>query len=108
MTKTARPLVGWAADQSGVCLSDPPAPVRLVHQMTKVDRIDDSGNIREHLTRDGRGTICGIAIGQRQAPCGNATCRCCEKIAVRCQIEPSASSGEQSPMNITERPRHAP
>ena len=63
--------------------------------MTKVDRIDDSGNIREHLTRDGHRTICGIEIGQRQTPCGNATCRRCEKIATRCQIEPSASSREQ-------------
>jgi hypothetical protein len=67
--------------------------------MTKVDRIDDRGNIREHLTRDGHRTICGIEIGQRQLPCGNATCRRCEKIAARCQIAPSASSGEQQPLN---------
>lgn len=82
----------------GASLSDPAPPVRLVHQMTKVDRIDNRGNIREHLTRDGRRTICGIAIGQRQLPCGNATCGRCEKIAARCQIEPRASSGEQEPM----------
>jgi len=51
--------------------------------MTKIDRIDDRGNIREHLTRDQRRTICGIEIGYRQDPCGNATCRRCEKIAAR-------------------------
>ncbi len=78
-------------------VSDPTALVRLGPQMTKVDRIDDKGNIREHLTRDGQRTICGIEIGQRQTPCGNATCRRCEKIAARCQITASAASGEQSP-----------
>lgn len=64
--------------------------------MTKIDRIDDRGDIREHWTRDGRRTICGIAIGQRQPPCGNAPCKRCEKIVKHCQIRPPATSGDQS------------
>lgn len=63
----------------------------------KVDRIDTKGNIREHLTRDGHRTICGVKIGQRQTPCGNAPCTRCEKIAAHCQIAPRAASGDQSP-----------
>lgn len=90
MTKTAPPTNPPTDGAAG--LSDPTTPVRPVHQMTKVDRIDDSGNIREHLTRDGHRTICGIEIGQRQVPCGNATCRRCEKIAARCQITTRAAS----------------
>lgn len=88
MTKTAPPAA---------LLSDLIAPVRPVSQVTKVDRIDDKGNIREHLTREGVRTICGIEIGRRQTPCGNAPCRRCEKIAVRCQITPRAASREQNP-----------
>jgi len=63
--------------------SDPRRPERLVLQMgqiTKVDRIDDRGNIREHFTRDEKSTICGIEIGMRQTPCGNTPCMRCKKI----------------------------
>jgi len=63
--------------------SDPGGPVRPSLQMTKimkVDRIDDRGDIREHFTRDGKTTICGIEIGMRQTPCGNAPCLRCKKI----------------------------
>jgi hypothetical protein len=48
--------------------------------MTKIDRIDDHGDIRQHWTRDGRRTICGVEIGYRQPPCGNRPCKRCEKI----------------------------
>lgn len=96
MTKTTL-AAGTPTEGANERLSEPAHPMRLVPQMTKVDRIDNSGNIREHLTRDGRHTICGIEIGQRQSPGGNATCRPCEKIAGRCQIAARASSGEQSP-----------
>jgi hypothetical protein len=66
--------------------------------MTKIDRYDSRGDIREHLTRDGRRTICGLSIGflQSQPPCGNRSCKRCEKIAARCQIEALAASGEQN------------
>ena len=68
-------------------LSDLGTAERPSYQMTKtfqrVDRIDDRGNIREHLTRDGIRTICGIEIGLRQTPCGNASCKRCEKIVAR-------------------------
>lgn len=86
-------------DNEDRALSDPTDPVRPVPrmpQMTKIDRIDDRGDIREHFTRDGRRTICGIEIGGRQPPCGNRPCKRCEKIAARCQIEASAASGEKS------------
>ena len=73
--------------------SDPTGPARPVHQMTKIDRIDDRGDIREHWTRDGVRTICGIEIGMRQLPCGNRACKRCEKIAEHCQKAPSAASG---------------
>lgn len=82
--------------KTGGRTSDPMAPVRLVHQMaqmTKIDRIDDRGDIREHWTLDGHRTICGIAIGIRQPACGNRPCKRCEKIAARCQKAPSATSG---------------
>jgi hypothetical protein len=58
--------------------------------MTKIDRIDDHGDIRQHWTRDGRRTICGIAIGYRQPPCGNRLCKRCEKIAARATTVRSA------------------
>jgi hypothetical protein len=45
-----------------------------------VDRIDDRGNIREHLTVDGRRTLCGIEIGMRQGASMNARCRRCDSI----------------------------
>jgi hypothetical protein len=61
----------------------------------KIDRIDDRGDICEHLTLDGQRTICGIEIGQRQPPCGNRACKRCEKISARCQIVARAASGEQ-------------
>jgi len=51
--------------------------VRPVPRMTKIDRIDDRGDIREHLTRDGRHTICGIEIGMWQPACGNRLCKRC-------------------------------
>ena len=105
MTKTAQlsdpPIterhvleIGQAGDEIDWQLSDPVRLARPIQQMTKIDRIDDKGNIREHLTRDGSHTICGIEIGQRQAPYGNATCKRCEKIAARCQIAPLAASGK--------------
>ena len=58
-------------------------PSQEMTQIVRVDRIDNRGDIREHLTRDGKRTICGIEIGMRQMPCGNATCRRCEKILAR-------------------------
>jgi hypothetical protein len=61
--------------------------------MTKIDRIDERGNIRAHLTSDGRRTICGIEIGLRQSPCGNRPCKRCEKIATRCQNAAASTSG---------------
>lgn len=64
-------------------IADDATPATPASRMVKVDRIDDKGNIREHLTLDGSRTICGIEIGYRQTPCGNATCRRCEKIATR-------------------------
>ena len=74
--------------------SDPANLVRPTQQMTKIDRIDDRGDIREHQTRDGHRTICGIEIGMRQPPCGNRPCKRCEKIAAHCQKAPTAASGE--------------
>ena len=65
--------------------SDPSTPARPP-DVTRIDRIDDRGDIREHLTRDGVRTICGVEIGMRQSPCGNRACRRCEKIATRRQI----------------------
>lgn len=67
--------------------------------LTKVDRIDDRGNITEHWTRDGRRTICGLQIGYRQNACGNRTCGRCEKLIVRCQIAPTSTSSEQLATN---------
>lgn len=55
--------------------------------MKKIDRYDGRGDIREHLTRDGQRTICGITIGGGwQSPCGNRPCKRCEKIATYRQI----------------------
>ena len=80
--------------------SDPTAAVRPVHKMTKIDRIDDRGDVREHLTRGRHRTICGLKIdasGRWELVTGGALpCRRCEKIAERCQIVPSAASGEQT------------
>lgn len=83
-----RRLVEWMTTvsrrkESQVQPSDPTGDVRPSQEMTKIDRIDERGNIREHFTRDGRHTICGIEIGMRQQPCGNAPCKRCEKIVAR-------------------------
>ena len=85
--------ISQVGDENDGLLSDPGRPVRPVQQMTKIDRIDDRGDIREHLTRDDRRTICGIEIGMRQPACGNRPCKRCEKIAERCQNAPPAASG---------------
>ena len=52
----------------------------------KIDRIDRRGDIREHDTRDGVKTVCGLALGMTQTAGGNRPCLRCEKIAARCQI----------------------
>ncbi len=73
-------------DDEGSELSDSGCPVRPIDRMTKIDRIDNKGDIREHLTRDGRRTICGLSISgfaRTQPPCGNRSCKRCEKIAAR-------------------------
>lgn len=88
MTKTAQP------SNPGKHLSDPTAPVSPVHQMTKIDRIDDRGDIREHWTHDGHRTICGIEIGMKQPACGNRPCKRCKKIATHCQNSPLTTSGK--------------
>lgn len=67
-------------------LSDLEAAERPSYQMTgttKIDRIDCRGDIREHRTHDGKRTICGLAIDMRQPPCGNRSCKRCEKIIAR-------------------------
>lgn len=80
-------------NSGGRPLSDPAAAERLSLRMTKIDRFDSRGDIREHLTRDsGRSTICGLKIGfaQSQRPCGNRPCRRCEKIAAQLsEVAPS-------------------
>ena len=85
MTKIAEIGLDGEDSKADGLLFDPTGP-------TKIDRIDDRGDIREHLTRDGRRTICGIEIGMRQPPCGNRSCKRCEKIAARCQIAARATS----------------
>lgn len=49
----------------------------------RIDRIDDSGNIREHRVRDDdpSRTLCGLVIGNSQAPADNRTCARCTRIA---------------------------
>lgn len=81
MTKKALTRNSDAA--ADLLLSDQAPPQRPVAQMMKIDRIDDHGDIREHWTINGQRTLCGIAIGLRQAPCGNRPCKRCEKIVVR-------------------------
>lgn len=61
---------------------------------TKVDRIDSRGDICEHQTIDAHRTLCGIEIGQRQAPCGNRPCKRCEKVVARLS-ETQASSVDE-------------
>ncbi len=87
------PEIGQTDDGATRRTSDPTALVRPVHQMTKIDRIDDRGDIREHWTRNGHRTICGIEIGMRQTACGNRACKRCKKIAERCQNASPTASG---------------
>lgn len=50
-------------------------------EIERVDRIDDRGNIREHLRRrEEARTLCGLVIGMSQPACGNAECRRCAQI----------------------------
>jgi len=72
--------------------SDTTPSERPFGQMTKIDRIDGHGDICEHWTRDGRRTLCGVKIGERQPPCGNRSCKRCEKIVARYQRSPPATS----------------
>lgn len=46
----------------------------------RVDRIDQQGNIREHILVEGDEgrTICGLLVEQFQAPAGNRPCARCE------------------------------
>ena len=53
--------------RDGVCLS-------------LVDRISNDGDIREHVLRpDEDGTLCGLAISDRQEPAGNRRCQRCQR-----------------------------
>ena len=51
--------------------------------MKKIDRIAHNGDIREHLTRDGERTICGLDLDITQDAAGNRTCRRCEMLRDR-------------------------
>ena len=56
--------------------------------MTRIDRYDTHGDIREHFTRDGKRTICGQPIYGSQSPAGARPCRRCEKIVARLSETP--------------------
>lgn len=77
---------------------------RHADRMTKIDRYDTRGDIREHWTLDGRRTICGLSIGfaQSQPPCGNRPCKRCEKIAER--LSEKTASGVTALNPTSERP----
>lgn len=69
--------------------------------VTKIDRIDNKGFIREHLTRDGERTICGLILLMTQRPCGNGLCKRCAMLAkasheqAQAHTDSSASSSEE-------------
>jgi hypothetical protein len=46
----------------------------------RIDRIDQKGNIREHIVhpRDPDKTLCGLVIGTSQRAMGNRVCQRCE------------------------------
>jgi hypothetical protein len=61
--------------------------------MQKIDRIDNRGDIREHFTRDGAKTICGLALSCTQSPADNRPCKRCERIvATQCQKPEAVAS----------------
>lgn len=71
--------------------------------VTKIDRIDNKGFIREHLTRDGERTICGLDLHPMmvQRACGNGLCKRCAMLAkashkqAQAHADSSASSSEE-------------
>lgn len=57
--------------------------------MTRIDRIDNRGDIREHVVssvRPGR-TLCGLPILHSQEPAGNRECRCCARLEEKAQTQ---------------------
>lgn len=56
-----------------LCAAHMPAP-------HAIDRIDDRGDITEHLTYTDKRTLCGRPINQSQAAIGNGPCRACSRI----------------------------
>jgi histone acetyltransferase (RNA polymerase elongator complex component) len=50
--------------------------------MKNIDRIDNKGNIREHITQDDLRTLCGLPLVgmMTQIPCDNGLCRRCERV----------------------------
>lgn len=62
--------------------------VRLVdgRDAHAIERVDERGMFRAHLTRDGVKTVCGLRLGETQkhdAHGGNAMCKRCQALAPR-------------------------
>ena len=53
-----------------------------------IDRISQNGDIREHMTRDGRRTLCGLTIDASQDPAGNTRCGRCRRITAKFPAPP--------------------
>jgi len=51
--------------------------------MRPIDRIAHNGDIREHLTKDGERTICGLDLTITQEAGGNRPCLRCKSIKAR-------------------------
>lgn len=72
----------------------------------RIDRIDDNGNIREHIlsSEDDTRTLCGLVVHNSQRPCGNRTCKRCAALDSRNR----AKTSEGAPTPAGERASHEP
>lgn len=73
-----------------------------VEVRARIDRIDDNGNIREHILAedDPARTLCGLVVYNSQKPIGNRTCKRCEALHRR--------TSESAPTLAGERASHEP
>ena len=81
------------------CPIEAPGGVKEAVNNVKIDRMDNHGWFREHLTRDGQRTLCGQSLlnCHTQPAYGNRECRRCEKLVAHCQIQTPLASSEQTP-----------
>lgn len=75
---------GWSVDGNYPTIKGLAMIAAAKAKRPRIDRIADSGDIREHIRGEREGfTLCGLALRETQAPLGNRACGRCAAIEAR-------------------------